>query len=405
MFTSVKTAIIGAGAGGLAVSEQLAAAGHDHVVLERRGVGESWRTQRWDGFRLNTPNWMGGLPGLRGAFASREEVVSSLEHRARSLPVRRWTAVEDVRAHRAGYLVATSSGTLVADEVVLAGGAQNVPKVPAMAAALAPSIEQLHVADYRSADALPDGAVLVVGAGQSGVQVAEDLMAAGREVLLATSRVGRIPRRHRARDIMEWWREMGLLDTPVEEARPDELTARQPQISGTNGGHTVSLQKLARDGAMLLGRLESVDGARARFGTDLAANAAFADAVSARVRRAIAEHVAASGRAAAGDVPDPADAPLGDARSPRALDLQRVGVSTVIWATGFRGDYSWLRVPILDEAGRPRQCGGVTPAPGMYAIGLPWMTHRSSANLYGVQRDAVAIAARILRRRAMPAAA
>src|SRR5690349_13262845 len=149
MFTSVKTVIVGAGAAGIAVSEHLAAGGHDHIVLERRGVGESWRSQRWDGFRLNTPNWMSGVPGLPGAFATREEIVTSLEHRARALPIRRWTAVENVRSHRSGYLVATTSGTLIAQQVVLAGGAQNHPRVPALAARLPAGIEQLHVADYR----------------------------------------------------------------------------------------------------------------------------------------------------------------------------------------------------------------------------------------------------------------
>jgi putative flavoprotein involved in K+ transport len=405
MFSTVTTAIVGAGAAGLAVSEHLAATGHDHVVLERGGVGESWRSQRWDGFRLNTPNWMSGIPGLRGAFASREEIVSSLEHRARALPVRRWTAVEEVRAHRAGYLVATSSGTLVAQNVVLAGGAQTVPRVPALAGGLSPRLEQLHVADYRRPDALPEGGVLIVGSGQSGVQVAEELLAAGRDVLLATSRVGRIPRRHRARDVMEWWREMGTLDTPVEDAEPRELTSRQPQITGTRGGHTVSLQQLGRDGATLLGRLEALEGARARFGDDLAANVAHGDAVSARVRRRIDAHLEATGQPAVAHADDPAEAPPGDLGSPRGLDLRTAGVSTVIWATGFGADFSWLRVPVLDRRGLPSHEGGVTPAPGLYVVGLPWMTHRSSANLYGVRRDAPRIAARILRGSEVRAAA
>src|SRR3954454_16947809 len=157
---------------------------------------------------------------------------------------------------------------LLTSEVVMAGGAQNVPRVPAMADGVSASLEQLHVAGYRSADALRAGRVLVVGSAQSGVQVVEDLVAAGREVLLATSRVGRIPRRHRAREVMDWWREMGVLDTPVERAKPAELASRQPQVSRTGGGPTVSLQSLVRDGAMLLGRLEAVDGVRARFADD-----------------------------------------------------------------------------------------------------------------------------------------
>src|SRR3954454_8855523 len=266
MFTSVTTAIVGAGAAGVAVSEHLAAVGHDHVILERRDVGESWRSQRWDGFRLNTPNWMSGLGGPPGVFGSREDVVASLERRARVLPILASTAVEEVRRHRGAYLVTTSSGALLARNVVVASGTQNVPRVPATG--LSSAIEQLHVADYRRPDALPRGGVLVVGSAQSGVQVAEELLAAGREVLLATSRVGRIPRRHRARDVMDWWREMGFLDTPVERAKPAELASRQPQVSRTGGGPTVSLQSLVRDGAMLLGRLEAVDGVRARFADD-----------------------------------------------------------------------------------------------------------------------------------------
>ena len=398
MFTTVTTAIVGAGPAGIAVSEQLSAVGHDHVVLERGDVGETWRSQRWDGFRLNGPNWMSAIPGPPGAFGSREDIVASLEQRARVLPVQGFTAVEDVRAHRAGYLVSTSSGTLIARNVVLAGGAQNVPSVPAFARGLSASIEQLHAAGYIQPDALPDGRVLVVGSAQSGVQIAEELLEAGREVLLATSHVGRVPRRHRGRELFDWWREMSMLETPRAEAQPHELAGALPQLSGTHGGHTVSLQQLAREGVMLLGRLQGVDGARATFADDLAANVALGDFVSARVRSAIDGHIAATGQPAMSQVDDPAEASLEDLRAPASLDLRAIGVSTVIWATGFRGDFSWLRVPVLDERGLPRQRDGVTPAAGLYVLGLPWMTHRSSGNLWGVRRDAAAIAARILDR-------
>src|SRR5947209_7793182 len=240
MFASIETLIVGAGPAGLAVSEHLTDAGHDNVIVERGGIAETWRRQRWDGFRLNMPNWVAELPGLRGAFSSRDQLVDALEHRARRLPVTRWTEVEDVRTHPRGYLVTTSSGPILARHVVLAAGAQNVRSVPSLAPGLAPRVEQVHAGAYRNPDALPAGAILVVGAAQSGVQIAEELAEAGRHVLLATCRVGRVPRRHRGRDIFEWFREMGFMETPVEVAEREQIEMPVPQVSGTHGGHTSS---------------------------------------------------------------------------------------------------------------------------------------------------------------------
>jgi len=289
---SFDTVIVGAGQAGLGVSYELTRAGIDHLVLERDGIGQSWRDLRWDSFRLNTPAWMNALPGAPeppepDAFLSAEAWIAHLERHAfrHRLPVRCNVAVLRLQrdALRDRFRVETDAGPILANTVVVASGAARLPRVPALGAALPAAIQQVHTADYRRPSGLAPGAVLVVGGGQSGVQIVEDLLDAGRRVLLATSRVGRMPRRHRGRDVMAWLRDMGVLDERrcvLAGAR----TPRQPQVSGTRGGHTVSYQALERRGATLLGRLAGVAGHRVALGDDLAANVAHADAASAELR-------------------------------------------------------------------------------------------------------------------------
>jgi putative flavoprotein involved in K+ transport len=395
---SSPVVVVGAGPAGLAASSRLAAAGRPHLVLERGHIGWSWRTQRWDSFRLNTPRWANLVPGgaLQGSpesFATAAALVAGLERFAESLPV--VEGVDVRRAERTGgrWLLETSSGPIVADAVVVASGFQNVPRRPAYADLLPREIEQLHVADYRRPQDF-EGGVLVVGGGQSGLQIAEDLLDAGRHVHLCTSRVGRIPRRYRGRDAFEWLRDTGQLDLPRNEADAAMIAATPPQVSGAAGGRTVSYQDLARRGATLLGRAVGWDGRRLSLAPDLVDNVRFADEAAARFRTAWDQRAARSShRIEPAWHRDPADEPapnLYGRRGPRSLDLAAAGIATVIWATGFDPSTAWLPPAALDEGSKPR-------LPGLYVIGAPWLTHRASGNLYGMAADADRLAGDLTR--------
>jgi putative flavoprotein involved in K+ transport len=386
---SVGVAVVGAGAAGLAASSRLVGSGCSHVVLERERVAWSWRSQRWDSFRLNTPRWANRVPGGflegdPGSFASARSLVAALERFAEGLPVVEGAEVLRARPAGRGWRLDTSYGALSAGAVVVASGFQNVPRRPAYTDALPAEIRQLHVADYRRPDELEDG-VLVVGGGQSGVQIADDLLEAGKRVYLSTSRVGRLPRRYRGRDAMEWMRESGQLDLPADQADPATLAATPPQVSGAGGGRTLSYQHPARRGATLLGRALGWDGRRLELAPDLGENVRFADEASAFFRAAWERRAQVSSRTlGAGARPEPADEPapsLHRVRGPESLDLAGAGISTVVWATGFGASTGWLPPGALDTRSRPQ-------LPGLHAIGAPWLTHRSSANLYGMVSDA-----------------
>jgi putative flavoprotein involved in K+ transport len=402
-----ETVVIGAGHAGLATSYSLRRRRRDHLVLERGRVGETWRTQRWDSFFLNTPNWMNALPGAQfgnrspEAFSTHRDLVGAYERYVFrfGLPVRTGTAVTALEESDEGFLVTTTAGTILAWNVVVATGGLNVPRIPHLAAHLPEDVDQLHAADYMRPEILRRGAILVVGSAQSGVQIAEELIECGREVYLATSRVGRMPRRYRGRDIAEW-----LRDTGYAEQRPHELadaSARfraQAQLSGTHGGHTVSLQQLSRRGVVVLGRLESVADGELRFGPDLPDNVAHADATSDQLARMIDDFIHSEGIDAPPREDDPADLPGPVRAGPRTLDLEEAAVQTVIWATGFTGDFSWIEVDVLDEDGLPVHDEGVTASPGLYFVGLPWLSKRKSGILYGMAEDAARVAELIAER-------
>jgi putative flavoprotein involved in K+ transport len=401
--SDVDVVIVGAGQAGLAVSYYLRAYDVEHVVLERGTIAESWRSARWDSFTLVTPNWMTRLPGYTMApgtaadFIPRSAVVGMLERFARGLPVQTGTGVLSVTAGDHGYEVVTASGTIAARAVVVAGGGQRCPLIPGLASGVAADIHQSDAAHYRSPGALPPGAVLVVGSGQSGAQIASELVAAGREVLLATSRVPRVPRRYRGRDVHEWTVDLGLYDQPADAvADPAEFREPHPMLSGAAGGHTISYQQLARDGVRLLGRLVHAEGHQLRFGPDLAQNMRYADERAARFRRAVDEHVARAGITAPPPDIDPAEraGPLQEV-APVTLDSRAERITTVIWCTGFGPDTSWLRVPVLTPGGAPAHARGVTAFPGLYVAGYPWLSNRGSGILYGVAADAARVAQHI----------
>jgi putative flavoprotein involved in K+ transport len=406
--------VVGAGHAGLAASHELAVAGVEHVVLERGRIAETWRSQRWDSFQLNTPNAVNVLPGDDGhrtlppdefppatAFTARLAGYAA-DHR---LPIRERVAVRAVAAADDGFLVdllpAGASGgageRVSARSVVVASGAQNVGRIPPIADELPARILQLGALEYRRASDLPEGAVLVVGCGQTGAQVTEDLLDAGRRVYLVPSKVPRCPRRHRGRDMLERLLAGGVYDVPVA-ALPDPAMrfAKQPLISGTGDhGHTVSLQLLAARGATLLGRIRGVDGEALELDDTVGECIRFGDTGSATFRRLADEVMVAAGL----DLPplddDPWDAPHPHpegVHSPDRLDLAGEGIATVVWATGVRGDFGYLPPDVLDDGGVPVHEAGVTPLPGLFLIGLPWLTRRASGIVYGIGRDAGMIA-------------
>ena len=396
----VDVVVVGAGQAGLAVSYYLRAFGIEHVVLERGRVGESWRSARWDSFTLVTPNWMNRLPGYRLAagaareFLPRDTAVRLLDGLARGLPVQAGTEVLSVDVGDGGYDVVTGAGRMKARAVVVASGGQRRPVIPRLSAALPADIHQLHAGDYRRPDALPPGAFLVVGSGQSGMQIATDLAAAGREVLLATSQVPRVPRRYRGRDCHEWGVELGLSDQPAEAVTdPAEFRRPHPMLSGAHGGQTLSYQQLARDGVRLLGRLAGADGGTLGFGPELPRHIQHADQGAAQFRRLVDEYVTRAGIAAPPPDTDPAERPGPASReAPRTLNARAERISTVVWCTGFGPDTSWLRVPVLRPDGTVEHARGVTAFPGLYVAGHPWLSNRGSGLLYGVAADAARIA-------------
>ena len=391
-----RIAVVGAGPAGITASVALARHGCPHLVLERGRVGETWLSQRWRSFRLNTPSSLGGVVGSRleaagGEFASAGDLVSALAGLADALPVQEGVDVLAAVPHAGGWRLETTHGVVETAEIVVASGFQNVPVRPGFAERLPDSVTQLHVAEYRSPDALPDGEVLVVGGAQSGLQIAQDLAGAGRAVHLATSRVGRLPRRYRGRDSLEWLAETGALDKRTEDVEPWRLGATQAQLSGVDGGRTVSYQSLAEAGVTLLGRAEDVVGERMLLAGDLGANTRYADAESLRFKTSVDNFVADRLIAAPAPDRDPADEPdrmLHATPGPAWLDLD--GIGTVVWATGFGPSLDWLPAGAIGEQGRPRMVN-------LHVVGAPWLTHRASGTLHGMATDAEHLAARLSR--------
>lgn len=408
--------VIGGGQAGLAASFHLTRHGIDHTVLERGEVAHSWRSQRWDSFVLNTPNWMNRLPGEadaiepRDAFLTRDAYAARLqayadEHR---LPVRTGLEVTAVAAgpREDAFNVSAEGGERLDIEtrsVIVASGVQRVPKVPSIAGSLPDGIRQLHSADYRRPADLPTGAVLIIGSAQSGMQIAEDLLDAGRTVYLCTSAVGRLRRRFRGRDTMEWLVDSGFYDVSLERlADPQVRFAAQPNTSGVGRfGHTISLQAFAERGVILLGRPTAIEGDRLLLADTVGANIAFGDRRSAEFNAMVEDGIRAAGLVAPPLEPDPADVPHPDpmsVRSPAQLDLDAAGVGSVVWATGFRGDLGYLGVPARDEDGVPVHARGVSNVPGIYFLGFPWLATRKSGIILGVGEDAAFIADRVAER-------
>ncbi|HXV70912.1 MAG TPA: NAD(P)-binding domain-containing protein [Acidimicrobiia bacterium] len=408
--------VVGGGQAGLGVGHYLQAAGSKFVIFERGRVGETWRSQRWDSFAVNTPNWANVLPGDRyegdkpDGFYRRDELVDYFEGYASrfELPVREGVTVTGVVA--SGDLfrvtcedVAGAVDTVTATNIVIASGIMQTPKVPAIRERFPESLPQLHASEYRSPKELPSGAVVVIGGGQSGCQISMDLIRADRDVYLCTSRVGRFRRRYRQRDVVEWAQDMGFWDvTPGELSDPSTQFAAQPQVSGVGRfGSTLSLQSMSRDGVRLMGRLSDVEHGVLRTDDSLAEHVVFADERSAEFTGMIEDWIASNGIIAGPIEDDPNDEPAGPevfTSGITRLDLTEAGVGSVIWCTGFTAEFGWIHARVTDENGQPIHKRGISPVPGIYFVGFPWLHSRKSGIIHGIAEDARFIAQSIAAR-------
>jgi putative flavoprotein involved in K+ transport len=411
MAEQVEIVIIGGGQAGLALSYYLTQQGRTHVVLERGDVGETWRSQRWDSFTLVTPNWMTQLPGFPyqgddpDGFLPRGAIVEYLQQYAQSFnaPLQRGVQVTSVQQQSGGdgYLVEADARTFNAANVVLATGAYPKPKLPTVSAALSGDIYQMHTSEYRNPQALPPGAVLVVGTGQSGCQIAEELHESGRQVYLSTSNCGRMPRRYRGKDTTWWCGKIGLYDRTLDQLpSPSAKFACNPHVSGRHGGHDINLRQFARDGIILLGHLQAVQGKRITLAPDLEENLMKADAFALPFTQAIDNYIKMSSMDVAANDTDGEVQPKSaiTVKPILTLDLQSAGISTIVWATGYKLDFGWVQIPVFDETGYPVHQRGVTASPGLYVLGLHWLYKAKSALLYGVGEDAAFVASAIAAR-------
>ena len=401
----ITTLIIGAGQAGLAMSRCLSDLSIEHLVLERGKVAERWRSQSWDSLRLLTPNWMTRLPGFRydgedpNAFMSVPDLIALLERysAASRAPVLTDTTV--CRVERAGgrFNVATNRGSWSSDSVVIGTGYCDLPAVPPAARSLGPAVTQIVPASYRRPELLPDGGVLVVGASSTGVQLADEIHHSGRQVTLAVGRHTRLPRRYRGRDILCWLDQLGVLRQPADAVHSIEISRRQPslQLVGRQDHSSVDLGSLHDSGVRLVGRVQNIDGYRVNLSDDLIATAASGDIKMAEVLMRIDEFISHAGLDAEPAEPFRPTWPLGD-DPVMQLDLRAEGLNTVIWATGFRRAYPWLHIPeALDRSGELAHHGGITPVPGLYALGLNFQRRRNSSFIDGVGDDARVIAGQI----------
>jgi putative flavoprotein involved in K+ transport len=398
----VHTVVIGAGQAGLATSRSLTDRGIPHVVLERGGVGHRWRAERWDSFTLLSPNWLTRLPGFAYSgpdphgFQTGAQVADLLEQyaRASAAPVRTGVTVRAVERGAGCWMVRTDAGTWRAANVVVATGDLDRPLIPALDAELPDGVTRLHTRAYRNPAQLPPGGVLVVGAGPSGQQIADELARAGRPVHLAVGRHRALPRHYRGKDTYWWMHRTGSLHRT--RASLPGGPRRGPNAVLAGGCDDLDLHRLVRHGVVPHGRLTGVSGGVATFAADLATTVRAADGHAERFRASVDAFVARTGL----DVPPAAPrrqpaAPWAD-RAATTLDLS--GIATVVWATGFRRDFSWLPAVVLDAEGEPVHDRGVTAAPGLYVVGLRWLHRRSSSFLAGVGADAVYLAEHIAAR-------
>jgi len=398
--------IVGGGQAGLSVSHFLQAQGVEHQVFEKHRAMHVWHTQRWDNFCLVTPNWQCALPGHAYSgpephgFMKKDEILRYLDgfRQAVQAPLREGVAVESVQPLAdGGFLVRSSEGDCVAQQVVVASGGYHQPVIPRLAERLPAHIAQIHSAQYRNAAQLPAGKVLVVGSGQSGAQIAEDLHLAGREVVLAVGDAPRCARFYRGRDVVDWLADMGYYEMPVGQhpLREGVRDNTNHYVTGRDGGRDIDLRRFAKEGMQLHGALQALDGDTLRFAPRLREVLDQADRIYNGINASIDKYIAAQA----------IDAPPGSVYEPvwqpheerEALSLQDSGIGSVIWCIGFAPDFRWLDAPVFNGRGQPVHERGVTRVPGLYFIGLPWLHTWGSGRFSGVARDAAFVAECIAR--------
>jgi putative flavoprotein involved in K+ transport len=403
----IEVLVVGGGQAGLAMSEHLSNCGVPHLVLERHRIAERWRSERWDSLVANGPAWHDRFPGVEfsdidpDAFAPKERVADYFVAYAKQIaaPIRCGAEVKDVQRNvgRPGFRVETSEGVIEATYVIAATGPFQRPVIPAVVPEDV-KIMQIHSSAYRNPTQLPEGAALVVGAGSSGVQIADELLRAGKRVFLSVGRHDRPPRSYRARDFV-WW--LGVLGKWDAEAAGPGMEHVTISVSGARGGHTVDFRRLAAQGITLVGRAESFKGGVMNFAPDLADNLAHGDANYLSVLDEADAYVARDGL----DLPEEPDARNVEP-DPRCvtepileLNLAQAGITSIVWATGFTLDYSWLKVDAFDKNGKPAHQRGVAAEPGIYFLGLPWQSRRGSSFIWGVWHDAKYLADHISKQR------
>jgi putative flavoprotein involved in K+ transport len=402
----VETLIVGGGQAGLAMSEQLSKRGLSHLVVERHRIAERWRSERWDGLHANGPAWHDRLPGLTIAgvdpdgFAARDQMVDYFVTYAGRIaaPVRCGVAVTALDKNPAGtgFRIETSAGTIEANNVVAATGPFQCPIIPAVVPPEA-GIVQMHSNAYRNPEQLPPGAVLVVGAGSSGAQIADEVARAGRLVYLSVGRHERPPRRYRGRDFCWWLGVLGLWDATRPDASVKHVTIA---VSGAYGGRTIDFRRLAAAGVILLGRTEAFADGAMQIAPDLSSNLAHGDASYLSILDAADAYVAREGL----DLPEePASRAVeADPRCVtdpiRQLNLREAGIGAIVWATGYALDFGWLKIDCFDQRGAPVHQRGVSEVPGLYFLGLSWLSRRASSFIFGVERDAAHLAEHIAAR-------
>lgn len=408
--------VVGGGQAGLSASYYLQRENIDHLVLEKHSVTHTWRNQRWDAFSLVTPNWQCALPGysynddFKGTdphgFMKKEEINQYLAGFVKKVnaPVREGVAVQRVipRAE-GGFQVHTSQGEFSADQVIVASGGYHTPIIPRLAERLPAELNQIHSEQYRNPQALPAGNVLVVGSGQSGAQIAEDLHLAGRKVYLAVGDAPRCARFYRGKDVVDWLAQMGYYDIGVDThpLREGVRDNTNHYVTGRDGGRDIDLRHFAREGMRLFGRLDGLQGTRLQFANNLAQSLDSADAVYNRINASIDQYIEQHA----------IDAPPGERYQPvwtpeqacDELDLEQEGITSIIWCIGFSPDFTWLEAPVFNGRGHPAHQRGVTAQPGLYFLGLPWLYTWGSGRFSGVAKDAQFLVDRISASRAEPA--
>ncbi|AME26509.1 MULTISPECIES: MSMEG_0569 family flavin-dependent oxidoreductase [Burkholderiaceae] len=395
--THYSVIVVGGGQAGLSASYYLRQAGIDHLVLEKNTVTHTWRSQRWDAFCLVTPNWQCALPGYPYAgddphgFMVKDEIIAYLDGfiKAVDAPVIEHAEVRRVaRNGEGGFSVSTSQGAFTADQIVIASGGYHTPIVPRMAERLPRSIAQIQSSEYRNPQALPEGAVLVVGSGQSGAQIAEDLHLAGRKVILAVGEAPRCARFYRGRDVVDWLADMKYYDMPVEQhpLREGVRDNTNHYVTGRDGGRDIDLRKFAAEGMELYGRLQDLQDGVLHFAPNLIDNLDSADKTFNGINAGIDAFIEKNGiEAPPGSRYEPVWSP---AEERTTLDLQTSGIGSIVWCIGFTPDFSWLDAPVFNGRGYPAHTRGVTPVDGIYFVGLPWLHTWGSGRFSGVARDA-----------------